>query len=496
LTKDRANGIGGKEPDLDWNAINWQLVERRVKNLRQRIFRAVQSQKWNEVRSLMKLMLRSFSNLLSSVRRATQLNQGKKTPGIDQQVALGAKARARVVRQMLEYQMWKAAPAKRVYIPKSGGKTRPLGIPTLKNRVAQGVVKNALEPFWEARFEANSYGFRPGRSCHDAIEHCFRFLNKRSRSRWILDADIKAAFDMIDHDFVLSKIGCVPGRGLIKRWLKAGYVEGGILHATEYGVPQGGVISPLLANIALDGLQEVVGKKFGFVRYADDFIITAEDRSALESLVPTINSWLSRRGLELNTDKTRIVHISDGFNFLGFNVRQYSNKCIIKPQMEKVRLFLRSIRQWLKANAGTTALEVILNLNPRIVGWAHYYRHAVSSRTFGYVKTKIWKALWQWCLRRHNNKGKGWVRRKYFTAYQGKEWKFFARFKDRDGIEMNLFLEDIAEIRITRHVKVRGAASPDDPALSEYWADRRLPQGRMRTANRSNVRFIDAAPKA
>lgn len=237
----------GPEGQLDdWYAINWQAVKKRVRNLRRRIFRASQNGQWNQVRSLMKLMLRSFSNLLLSVRKISQENKGKGTPGIDRQTALTPKARVRLVHDMLNHQAWKVRPAKRVYIPKADGKKRPLGILTVKNRVAQTIVKNALEPSWEARFESHSYGFRPGRSCHDAIEQCWRRLNRRSKDRWVLDADIKSAFDTISHDFILSAIGSIPGKELIRQWLNAGYVEAEIFHATTGGVQQGGVVVPVI----------------------------------------------------------------------------------------------------------------------------------------------------------------------------------------------------------------------------------------------------------
>jgi len=220
--KDRVNrDIGADEQSQDWADIDWRLIERRVKNLRQRVFRATKQCQWNKVRSLMKLILRSYSNLLSSVRKVTQENKGRKTPGVDRQTALTPKARARLVRQMLDIKAWIARPGKRVYIPKAGGKQRPLGILTVKNRVAQAIVKNTLEPSWEARFEPNSYGFRPGRGCHDAIVQCWIRLNRKTTHKWVLDADVRAAFDQIDHNFVLKRLGNVPGRELIKQWLKA-----------------------------------------------------------------------------------------------------------------------------------------------------------------------------------------------------------------------------------------------------------------------------------
>ena len=328
-----ASFANGTETQTDWNAIDWHKANRTVRNLRQRIFRAAQEGNLKKVRSLQKLMLKSYSNRLVSVRRVAQMNAGKNTPGIDKLVLKTPEARGRMVDTLAHYTLWKAKPAKRVYIPKTSGKLRPLGIPVVQDRCLQAMIKNALEPAWEARFEGTSYGFRPGRSCHDAIEKIYALARPNKTKKWILDADIQGAFDAISHEYLLKTIGPVPGRELIKQWLKAGYVDQEVFHETAQGTPQGGVISPLLLNIALHGMEtaldikynnrgELIGKR-AVVRYADDVVCFCETREDAKRAQSMLTEWLKERGLTLSQEKTRIVHLTEGFDFLGFNVRQY-----------------------------------------------------------------------------------------------------------------------------------------------------------------------------
>jgi RNA-directed DNA polymerase len=483
---------------LDWASIDWQVHEQNVTRLRRRIFKATREQDWATVRSLQKLMLRSWSNTLISVRQVTQRNTGRRTAGIDGEVALSAEVRADVaVRVHRSRSSWAPVPVRRVYIPKANGKQRPLGIPVLMDRCHQARVRNALEPEWEARFETRSYGFRPGRSCADAIGSLYSTLNgPRAQRVWILDADLSAAFDRIDHTRLLDALDGFPARGMIECWLRAGVVERGRFVPTEEGSPQGGVISPLLMNVALHGLEEAAGVGYQLtgvhagnavagtpilVRYADDMVVCCYSRQQAEQVKARLAAWLAPRGLVFNEDKTQIVPLEVGFDFLGFNLRRYRRgsqpaKLLIKPSQDAVRRIRHRLADEVRGVRGSNAMVLVARLNPIVRGWAAYYRGVVSSELFSALDHYVWWLTFRWARHSHPMKSKKWIVRRYFgrfNRFRNDRWVFGARdhvLNDRGDVA---FLTKFSWIGIVRHQLVAGGASPDDPDLVDYWAARR-----------------------
>jgi RNA-directed DNA polymerase len=475
--------VSGPEGEtLDWRQIDWRRAERNVRRLRQRIFTASKAGDLQRVRRLQKLMLRSRSNMLVSVRRVTERNAGRLTAGVDGEVVLTPKAKTELVLRVQDCrEPFKALPVRRVFIPKPGGKKkRPLGIPVILDRCHQARVLNALEPEWEARFEPKSYGFRPGRGCHDAIQAIFQVAKQNPRRLWVLDADLAGAFDRIGHDHILHTIGAFPARGMVRAWLKAGVVENGRLSRTEEGTPQGGVISPLLLNIALHGMETAAGARYGadgyarkgspvLIRYADDFVVHCHSRQEALEVKARLAAWLAPRGLAFNEDKTRVMSLSEGYDFLGFNVRRYGRKTLIKPSHTAVRRIRKRLRDELRSLRGSNAQAVIKRLNPIIRGWAAYYRTQVSAVAFGKLDYYLWRLTWKWAIRSHQNKPTSWVFARYFGKFNKARQDRWV-FGDRAS---GAFMHRFAWTNIVRHNIVKHAASPDDPELADYWAWRR-----------------------
>ena len=467
--------------EVDWHAIDWQKVNQNVRRLQARIVKATQEGRWGKVKALQRLLTHSFSGKALAVRRVTE-NRGKKTPGVDGEIWDTPKKKATAVND-LKQNGYKPFPLKRVYIPKSNGKKRPLGIPTMKDRAMQALYLLSLEPVAETKADPNSYGFRPQRSTADAIEQCFIALARKCMAKWVLEGDIKACFDRISHDWLLANIP--TDKTILKKWLKAGYMEKGVLNPTDEGTPQGGIISPVLANMALDGLENRLAERFqtpekargknrvNFVRYADDFIITGSSKELLESeVLPLVQAFMQERGLELSLEKTHITHIEDGFDFLGQNVRKYDERLLIKPSKKSIKAVLDKIRKVIKANKTATAGNLILKLNPIIKGWANHHRHVCSKKTFKDIDNAVFLALWQWAVRRHGNKGSQWIKLKYFKPIGKRNWVFTGEI-GHEGKKLKVIrLTSAAKTPIWRHRKIKANANPYDPSQETYFEER------------------------
>ena len=468
--------LGASSTIANWDAIDWQPIEGNVRRLQMRIAKAVREERWGKVKALQWLLTHSFSAKLLAVRRVVR-NRGRNTAGVDGCLWKTSSQKLQAARS-LQRRGYRALPLRRIYIPKKNGKQRPLGIPCMSDRAMQALHLLALEPVSETQADHNAYGFRPKRSAADAIGQCFIVLAKRHSPQWILEGDIKACFDRISHSWLEANIPM--DQQVLEKWLAAGYMEEGSLYPTERGTPQGGSASPTLANMTLDGLEAVAinaagkGQKVNVVKYADDFIITGASKEVLEDIVkPAVAAFLWERGLELSPEKTHITHIEAGFDFLGFNVRKYNGKLLIKPAKGSMNAFLAEIRGFIKARATIKTVDLIRQLNPKIRGWSNYYRHVVSQKTFDRVDYQVLQALWSWIRRRHPNKSVKWRQKRYFRSHGNRNWVFSASIHNRQGEGLPLDLFKAASIPITRHVKIRADATPYDPAFFDYLASRK-----------------------
>jgi RNA-directed DNA polymerase len=465
-----------------WLDINWDKCQTAVDKLQARIVKAQKEGRHGRVKALQWTLTHSFYAKALAVKRVTS-NKGSETAGVDKITWSTPNVKFKAIGE-LKRRGYTPQPLRRVHIKKSNGKLRPLGIPTMKDRAMQALYLLALEPVSETTADTNSYGFRKERSTADAREQCFCDLAKKHSAQWVLEGDIKGCFDHISHEWLLNNIPM--DKVMLKKWLKCGFVFNRELFPTEEGTPQGGIISPTLANMTLDGLESLLAEKYRsrqvnkvifkpkmhLVRYADDFIITGISKELLEDVRKTIQEFLQERGLTLSEEKTMITHIDEGFDFLGYNIRKYKGVLLIKPSKEGLKKFMKKIRGIIDSNKGSKQESLIRLLNPVIAGWVNYYKNCVASDTFRKADYLIFEKLWQWAGRRHPKKGEYWIADKYFTRIKNRNWCFVANFK-KGKTDDRIALKRLYDTKITRYVKVQGEANPFDPEWKEYFEKRK-----------------------
>lgn len=468
-----------------WKNIDWHKAEQEVNRLQIRIVKATQQKDYNAVKRLQYLLTHSFYAKALAVKRVVT-NDGRKTPGVDGVLWNTPVKKMKAVLSLTD-KGYRARPLRRVYIEKKDKKKkRPLGIPTMYDRAMQALYALALEPVAETTADGKSFGFRKGRCAQDACEYLFNALSRKHISpKWVLEGDIKGCFDHISHEWLLNNIPM--DKVMLRKWLKCGFVFNKELFPTEEGTPQGGIISPTLANTTLDGLQTMLAEKYHkkfvnrkttyypkvhLVRYADDFIITGRSKEALEEIKPLVVDFLKERGLTLSEEKTKITHIDDGFDFLGYNIRKYKGVLLIKPSQKSLKKFMQKIRGIIDSNKGSKQESLIRLLNLVITGWVNYYKNCVASDTFRKADYLIFEKLWQWAKRRHPKKGKYWIADRYFTRVKNRNWCFVANFK-KGKTDDRIALKRLYDTKITRYVKIKGEANPFDPEWTEYFEKRK-----------------------
>lgn len=467
----------------NWNNIDWDKCKNEVRKLQARIVKAQKEGKQNKVKSLQWILTHSYYAKALAVKRVTS-NKGKNTSGVDK-ITWDSPAEKLKAIADLKRRGYKPQPLKRVHIEKKNGKLRPLGIPTMKDRAMQALYLMALEPIAETNADKHSYGFRRERCAADAISQCHTLLGREKLSpKWVMEGDIKGCFDHISHQWLLENIPM--DKSILEKWLKCVFIFKDELFPTEEGTPQGGIISPTLANMALDGMEKVLLDKFKrttingksyypairLVRHADDFIITGKTQETLEKDVkPVVISFLKERGLTLSEEKTKITHIDEGFDFLGFNIRRFGYTVLTRPSKDSIKKFLLKIKDIIKSNHSSRQDSLIRLLNPVITGWGNYYKHSAASDVFQNCDHLIFQKIWSWCNRRHSNKGRKWVKEKYFQKIGNRDWCF--TLKENVNTDKNyLSLKHLSNIKVYRNVKIHGSANPFDSQWSFYFEKR------------------------